>query len=75
MIASVMIIRHHVGQAKAIVAELIDPKSGARGPVAMRRLLDRVQHYLNHRELVFALSTEYDDKQANAKSSVKAKNA
>jgi hypothetical protein len=70
------IIREHVGKAQAILAEFIDPKSGAEGPVAMKRLVKRLKHHLDSRELVHALS-ESDGgqklEQADAKSVHKAK--
>ena len=47
------IIREHVGKAQAILAELIDPKS--EGPVAMKRLPNRLKHHLDNRESVHAL--------------------
>jgi hypothetical protein len=74
--ARLIIIRHHVGKAQAILAEFIDPKSGAEGPVAMKRLVNRLKHHLDHRELVSALSVsdgEQKIEQADAKSIHKAK--
>ena len=71
------IIREHVGKAQAILAEFIDPKSGAEGPVAMKRLVNRLKHHLDNRELVRALSEsdgEQKIEQADAKSRVKARN-
>jgi hypothetical protein len=50
------IIREHVGKARAILADLIDPKSGAEGSVAMKLLVSRLTHQLDNRELVRALS-------------------
>jgi hypothetical protein len=50
------IVREHVGKAQAILAEFIDPKSSAEGPVAMKRLVNRLKHHLDNRELVHALS-------------------
>ena len=41
--ARLIVIRHHVGKAQAILAEFIDPKSGAEGPVAMKRLVNRLK--------------------------------
>ena len=48
-----LIVRHHVGKAQAILAEF---KSGPEGNMAMKRLVNRLKHHLNHRELVRALS-------------------
>jgi hypothetical protein len=70
------IIREHVGKAQAILAEFIDPKSGAEGPVAMKRLVTRLKHHLDNHELVRALSVsdgEQKIEQADAKSVHKAK--
>jgi hypothetical protein len=64
------IIREHVGKAQVILAEFIDPKSGAEGPVAMKRLVNRLKHHLDNRELVRALSEsdgEQEIEQADAK--------
>jgi hypothetical protein len=71
------IIREHVGKAQTILAEFIDPKSGAEGPVAMKRLVNRLQHHLDHRDLVSALREsdgEQKIEQADDKASVKARN-
>jgi hypothetical protein len=58
-----LIIRHHVGKAQAILAEFIDSKSGPEGPMATKRLVNRLKHHLNHRELVRALRVQPDGDQ------------
>jgi hypothetical protein len=71
------IIREHVGKAQAILAEFIDPKSGAEGPVTMKRLANRLKHHLDNRELVRALNESDGEQkigQADAKSIHRAKN-
>jgi hypothetical protein len=71
------IIREHVGKAQAILAEVIDLKLGPEEPTAMKRLVHRLKRHLDNRQLVAALresNGEQKIKQADAKSSVKAKN-
>ena len=51
--ARLIVIRHHVRKAQAILAEF---ESGPEAPMAMKRLVNRLKHHLNHRELVHELS-------------------